>query len=120
MAARVGGIIFLKVNGAFYKAKGSFTYNLGSPKREAVVGADSVHGYKEMPQVPFIEGEITDTSTLDVVALTKITGATCTLEVANGKVITLRDAWFASEGNVQTEEGNIAVRFEGMSADEVS
>jgi len=41
-----------------------------------------------------------------------------TLQVANGKTIVLRNAWFAGEGTVQTEEGNIAVRFEGLSATE--
>lgn len=119
-AARVGGIIFVKVNGNFVKAKGNWTYNIGSPKREAVVGSDNVHGYKELPQTPFIEGEITDAETLDLSDLTRTRDATLTLELANGKVFTLRDAWYASEGNVQTEDGNIAVRFEGLSADEVT
>ena len=57
---RVGGIIELKVNSSLLSAKGNFTYNIGRNKKEAVLGADNVHGYKEMPQVPFIEGEITD------------------------------------------------------------
>ena len=32
---------------------------------EAIVGSDGIHGYKEVPQVGFIEGEITDRSDLD-------------------------------------------------------
>lgn len=116
---RRGGTIFLKINGEIYSAKGNFTYNLGAPKRDAIIGADAVHGYKEVPQIPFIEGEITDNPTLDLEALATLENATVTLELANGKVITLRDAWHAGEGTGNTEEGNIAVRFEGMSADEV-
>lgn len=116
---RRGGIIFVKIDGAIQDAKGNFTYNLGSPMREAIVGADKVHGYKETPQVPFIEGEITDRVDLDLAALTKIKDATITLELANGKVITLREAWFAGEGTGNTEEGNIAVRFEGIQAEEI-
>ncbi len=116
---RVGGIISVKVDGAQHRAKGSWTYNLGRPKREAVVGADVVHGYKETPQPAFIEGEITDRRGLDLAALLDTKNATVTLEAANGKVIVLRNAWFAGDGNVQTEEGNIQVRFEGLSADEV-
>jgi len=116
---RVAGLIALKIDGDIYKAKGNFTYNLGKPKRDAVVGADAVHGYKEAVQIPFIEGEITDTSELSLEALVNITDATVTLELGNEKVIALRQSWFAGEGTGNTEEGNIAVRFEGMSAEEI-
>lgn len=117
---RIGGMIALKVNGDIYFAKGNFTYNLGKPKREGVVGADVVHGYKETPQVPFVEGEITDRNELSLEDLVTLDDATITLELANGKVITLSEAWYAGEGTGNTEEGNIACRFEGMSAEEVA
>ena len=116
---RIGGIIALKVNGDMHLAKGNFTYNLGKPKREGVVGADTVHGYKETPQVPFIEGEITDRNELSLEDLVTLDEATITLELANGKVIALSEAWYAGEGTGNTEEGNIACRFEGMSCEEV-
>jgi hypothetical protein len=119
MPGKIGGIIGLQVNGESYSAKGNFTYNLGRPKREAVVGADSVHGYKETPQVPYIEGEITDRKDLDLNALTTLAGATATLELANGKVIALRDAYYAGEGTGNTEEGNIDFRLEGASGEEI-
>lgn len=116
---RKGGLISLQVAGEIYDAKGNFTYNLGRPKREAIVGHDSVHGYKELPQVPFIEGEITDRGTLDLESLITVENATVTLQLANGKVIVLRDAWFAAEGTGNSEEGNVGVRFEGKSGEEV-
>jgi hypothetical protein len=31
----------------------------------------------------------------------------------------LRDAWYAGEGTGNTEEGNLAVRLEGKSAEEI-
>lgn len=119
MSNRRGGLISLKVDGDLYFAKGNFTYNIGKARKEAIIGADAVHGYKETPQVPFIEGEITDRQELSLEALQGIESATVTLELANGKVIVLRQAWYASEGTGNTEEGNIAVRFEGMSGEEV-
>jgi hypothetical protein len=118
--ARVGGIIQLKVDGEGYLAKGSFTYNIGQPKREAVIGSDSVHGYKELPQTSFIEGVITDTQDLDLEALLNVTNATVTLELANGKIAVVERAFFVSDGNVTTEEGEIAVRFEGEDGREVA
>ncbi len=120
MSQRRAGLIQVQVNGEVYDAKGSWSYNLGRPKRDAIIGADGVHGFKEMPQVAFIEGEITDRGTLNVATLATIEGATVTLSLANGKVITLRDAWQAGEGTVNTEEANIAVRFEGAGAEEIS
>ncbi len=117
---RRGGIIQLQVGGVLHDAKGSFTYNLGRPLREAIIGADGVHGYKETPQPAFIEGAITDRGDLDLNALVTVKLKTITLETANGKVIVLRDAWFAGEGSGTTEEGEIAVRFEGASAEEVA
>lgn len=119
-ANRVGGTVYLKVDGTQYSAKGNFTYNLGKPKREPVTGADGVHGYSEKQQVPFIEGEITDSPDISLSDLVQIDDATVTLELANGKVISLNEAWYAGEGTGNTEEGNIGVRFEGMSADEIA
>ena len=118
---RRGGVIFFKIDSVLRDAKGNFTYNFGAPKREAIIGADQVvQGYKSMGQVPFIEGEITDQRDLIVTDFLNIENATLTLELANGKVFTLRNAWFAADGNVQTEEGNIQIRFEGIEAEETN
>lgn len=116
---RRAGTIYLKVDGRQYDAKGSFTYNLGVEKRTAIVGADRVHGYSAMPQAPFVEGIVTDAGDLDLEQLLKADGVTLTLELANGKTVVLRDAWYAGEGNVTTEQGEIAVRWEGIAAQEV-
>lgn len=116
---RRGGIIFLKVNGTQLDAKGDFTYNLGKAKRDTVIGADSVHGFTETPQAPFIEGEITDHPDLDLAGLLEVTDATVTLQLANGKTIALRNAWYAGEGTGNSKEGNIGVRFEGLSGEEI-
>lgn len=116
---RVGGIIEVKVDGSLYSAKGSWTYNLGKPKRDLVIGSDAVHGYKELPQEPFIEGVITDSGDLSLSALVLTKDATVTLSLANGKVIVLREAVFTGDGNGTTEEGEISAKFSGKSAEEV-
>lgn len=117
---RVAGIIELKVDGEIYLAKGNFTYNLGKPKREAIVGADTTHGYKETPQVAFVEGEITDRRDISLETLVALENVTVTLRLGNGKTISLSRAWYAGDGTGNTEEGNIGVRFEGMSGEEIS
>ena len=118
---RRGGVIFFKVDSVLRDAKGSFTYNIGAPKRDPIMNADlTPAGYKEMGQVPFIEGVVTDARDLTLSNLLNITDATITLELANGKVISQRNSWFAGEGNVTTEEGEIAVRFEGLESEETN
>ena len=117
---RRAGLIQLQITGKIQDAKGTFTYNLGRPKREAIAGSDGVHGFKETPQVAFIEGAITDRGNLDLDALVTTKDATVTLSLANGKTIVLSDAWYAGDGTVNTEEAEIAVRFEGKTAEEIS
>ena len=116
---RVGGIITFKKDGQQFPAKGEFTYGFGTPKREPVMGADGHHGFKETPQVAFIEGAITDSYGTDVVGLFNSTGVTALLELANGKTVVLREAYYAGEGTGKTSEGEIAVRFEGEKAEEI-
>lgn len=116
---RVGGKIFVKADGQQYRAKGNWTYNLGIDRREGVVGSDRVHGYKEMPQLPFIEGVITDSGNLSAEALLSLKDATVILELANGKIVSLSESWFAGDGNITTEEGEIEARFEGIRAEEI-
>lgn len=116
---RIGGIMFIKADAALLRAKGEFTYSIGSPKREMIPGQSEILGYKEEPAVPFCEGSISDHSELDLQALTLIKNATITLELANGKTFVLREAVYAAEGTVTTGEGEIEVRFEGISAEEI-
>jgi hypothetical protein len=110
---RRGGIISLQINGEVQDAKGSFTVGLARTKREGIAGADRMHGYKESPVVQFIEGAITDRGTLDLDALVHFKDGTVTLESASGKVYVARNAYYAGDGTLSTEEGEIPVRFEG-------
>lgn len=117
---RVGGILQFKLDGQRFQAKGEVTYNLGVPKREAIVGQDEVHGFKEEPQVPFMELAVTDNDELDLQSLLEFRDGTATCELANGKIIVIREAFYAGEGNVTTSEGEIAVRIEGIRGEEVA
>lgn len=117
---RVAGLIQLQTNGEVLRAKGAFTYNLGKPKREPVIGSDGVHGFKEVPQVAFIEGAITDAGDINLATLATLRDATVNLTLGNGKMIVLNAAWYAGDGTGNTEEGEIGVRWEGSNAEEVT
>ena len=120
MTEMLGGIFNLKVNGTLHTAKGGFTYSLGGIKHEAVVSSSGgVAGFKGTPLVPYIEGELFDRAGLDLKALLQTKDATITLELFNGKVISLYGAHNASDGEVSTDEGTIKVRFEGTQGEEI-
>jgi hypothetical protein len=119
MSQRIAGLLQVKVDGQIYDAKGDWDYDLGDPKAEAVIGSNGVQGYKETPQVPYLEGKFTDRGTLSVKALAAIRDATVIAELANGKTIVLRNAWYATNAKVNTAEAEIDVRFEGMSGEEI-
>ena len=110
---RRGGTMFFKVDSVLRDAKGNFTYNLGAPKRNPLHSSDNrTIGYNETPQTPMVEGEITDQGDLVLADFREPDGrTTITIELANGKVVSFRNAWYAGDGNVQTEEGNIQVLF---------
>lgn len=113
------GIVELVMNGKVLNAKGSFTYNLGNYKNEVVIGADRIHGHTQKPQAAYIEGNITDSSDLDVAELTSVKNATIYLKLANGKKIAIYNAIFTGDGNVTSEEGEIAVRWDGSRGEEI-
>ena len=117
MANRVAGAIFFLIDGVQQNAKGSFSYNLGQPKRDPIIGSDlTVHGYRETGQAPMIEGVITDRQNLNVMDLLNLRDATVTLELANGKSIVQRGSFYSHEGGITTEEAEIPVQLTGVEA----
>jgi uncharacterized protein YlzI (FlbEa/FlbD family) len=118
MANRIGGVAFLKVNGQQYPLRGNFTVSPTSVERTGVAGQDYVHGYTEMPRVPFIEGDVSLVPELSVESVEAVVNATVTAELGNGKVYILREAWCKGAFDLNTREGQTHVRFEGVSCDE--
>lgn len=120
MSERRGGIIELKVGADLYECKGNFTANLGEPKNESIIGSSGVTGFKSTPQPAVIEGKVTDRGALSIQQLIRIKDATVHLKLATGKVIVLSHAWYAADGNITTDEGEIEVRFESAVGEEIS
>lgn len=119
MGKRIAGVCYIKVGAEQLPLAGNWTVSPSPTQREGIAGQDGVHGYKEMPRVPFISGDAQTTGALSIETLDKITDATVTAELANGKVYVLREAWTASAHEVNSQEGQVAVRFEGISCDEL-
>lgn len=112
--ARIGGMFYIKINGKLYQAgDGEFSFNVGGLKREAKLSSAGVAGFIAKPQVPYCEGELLLTGDLNINEILSAENSTITLELYNGKTFALYDAYFAGEGEINTE-GVIKVRFEGL------
>lgn len=119
MGQRIAGIAFVKVDGAQYPLKGNFTVSPSPVERAGIAGQDYVHGFAENPRVPFIEGDISLTPEVSIETLDAIVNATIVAELANGKSYILREAWTKSAHELNTKEGQVKVRWEGVSCREL-
>lgn len=118
MGKRVAGITYMRVGSRQYPVR-ELEYDVTSSTREGVAGIDGVHGYKETPKVPYMSGQITTAADVSIEDLHAYTDTTVTVECPDGRVIVLRNAWYASEATAAPADGQVAFRFEGMSGDEL-
>jgi len=118
-ATKVGGVAFLRVDGFQYLLRGDLTVNPGGFTREGIVGQDGFHGYTETPVTAEISATLTDTGGLSLTQLRNITCSTVTVELANGKMYVLRDAFVTEAFELNTAEGSLAVTFVGAACEEL-
>jgi hypothetical protein len=119
-AERFAGMAYLKVDGRQYDLRGNFTVSPSRTERTGIAGLDRVHGFSEMPRVPFIEGDLSTTAGLSITDLENITNATVTAELANGKTFVLSQAWSKAAFEISAHEGQVRVRWEGVECREIS
>lgn len=116
---RIAGTAYVKVDAEQIPIKGKWKYQVNTVKRETIVGQDAVHGYKEMPVAPFVQGDVTDMPGTLVKRFEAVRDATITLHLANGKTILIRNAWWEDTSEVDSEEGTYPVKFSGLSGEEL-
>jgi hypothetical protein len=66
MSQRFAGIATLIVGGIQVNLRGNFTVSPSRIERTMIAGQDRVHGYQELPRVPYIEGDISCTPDLNL------------------------------------------------------
>ena len=119
MANRIAGVAYLKVDGNQYPLRGNFVVSPSVVERTGIAGQDYVHGYSELPRCPGISGDVSLVPELNVDDVERVVNATVTAELANGKTYVLREAWCRAAHELQTRDGQVMVRFEGTSCDEI-
>jgi hypothetical protein len=118
MARRFAGIAFLNVAGSQLALRGDFTVSASPIERTMIAGQDRVHGYQELPRVPYIEGTLSTVEDQSLEDLDGQTDVTVIAQLANGKQYTLIGATCKAALENNTRDGQVRVRWEGLWCEE--
>nr|WP_314074883.1 phage tail tube protein [uncultured Roseococcus sp.] len=118
-ATQVAGTAYVKLDGGQLALKGNLKIQPSDVNRAGVKGLDGIHGFKEGAEIPFIEVEVTDIPDVSLIALKRVKNSTVTAEVANGKVFVLSNAWSCPPFDLDGGEGQVTIKFEGLSCNEL-
>jgi hypothetical protein len=120
MAQRVAGIAFLTVDGTQLALRGNFTVSPSPVERTMLAGQDGVHGYQELPRVPYIEGDLTTMPGFFLEDLIAETNVTVVAQLANSMQYILTGGTCKGGFENNTRDGQVRVRWEGVTCQEVS
>jgi|SRR5262245_8283104 len=120
MAQRFAGTAFLTVDGTPLALRGNFTVSPSSVERTMIAGQDGVHGYQELPRVPYIEGDISHVPGLLLDELEAQTDVTVVAQLANYMQYTLTGGTCKGGFEANTRDGQLKVRWEGLACQEIS
>jgi len=120
MAQRFAGTAVLIVGGVQVNLRGNFTVSPSRVERTMIAGQDRVHGYQELPRVPYIEGDISTTPDLNLADLEAQVDVTVVAQLANGKQYSLQEAACKANFEDNTRDGQVRVRWEGVSCIEMN
>jgi len=119
MAQKFAGIAFLQVGGNQLRLRGNFTVSPSPVERTMIAGQDGVHGYQELPRVPFIEGDISTTPDMMLESLDGMTDVNVVAQLANGFTYSLISATCKAGLEANTRDGQVRVRWEGIWCEEI-
>jgi hypothetical protein len=120
MAQRFAGIASLLVDGNQMSLRGNFTVSPSVVARTYIAGQDGIHGYQELPRVPYIEGDISTVPNLNLLDLEAQVNVTVVAQLANGKQYALGQASCKADLEANTRDGQVRVRWEGVTCSETT
>jgi hypothetical protein len=110
---RVAGIANLFVNNVLLNLRGNFTVSSSTVERTMLAGQDTIHGYQELPRVPWIEGDLTTMPQLYMASLIAGVGIDVSCTLASGMHYKLINATCKAQLEQNTRDGQVRVRWEG-------
>ncbi len=120
MAQRIAGVAFLSVDGTQLALRGNFVVSPSPVERNMLAGQDGVHGYQELPRVPWIEGDLSTVPGLSLENLVQEVDVSVVAQLANGYQYTLTGGTCKGGLENNTRDGQVRVRWEGLACQEIS
>ena len=116
----IAGLATVTVDGTQIAVRANCVVSPDPIEREGISGQDRVHGYREMPRVPYIELDVSMQANQPVNwAATVVGNSTVVALLADGRTFQLNQAWYRGATEIATQEGQYRARFEGFSCVEI-
>ena len=115
----LAGTAYFSINGKRRRLSGEFSWQPSTSTREALIGMDGFHGYKQKPAAGMIKAKLRDGSDVSVTDLGNMAGVTITVELANGKTVSGSNMFTTEQPTVEAEEGTIDLTWAGGSVTEI-
>lgn len=120
MATKFAGTAFVSVNGQQYALRGNLTVSPSPVERTMMAGQDGVHGFQELPRVPYIEGDFSTLPDFSIEQLLGQTDVTVIAQCANQFEYVLHNAVVKGGFELNTRDGQTRVRWEGLNCEEIA
>jgi hypothetical protein len=118
MAQRIAGIATLSVDGNQMPLRGNFTVSPSTVERTMLAGQDGIHGYQELPRIPYIEADFSTLPDFQVTSLLTQVDVTLVAQLANGRNYQLTNATCKDAVEINTRDGQFRARWEGLACRE--
>jgi hypothetical protein len=119
MSNRVMGKAQIKANGRIFDTHPGATLDIGGISRESVVGANSVHGFKEAVKQSKVEFEISVKGDTSLAEIGRWDDITVTFEVDTGQTWVISNGWVLDPPTLTDNDGKAKVVIEGPPAEEM-
>jgi hypothetical protein len=114
----IAGITQAIIDGTTRQLEGGAKYSASTVRREAMVGQDGFHGWKETPVPGSITMSLRDAGDMSVADFNALRNSTVMLVLANGKTVVGRNMGTVDAQEVDTEDAKFEVKFEGPQVSE--
>jgi hypothetical protein len=95
------------------------TISPNSLERTMIAGQDYIHGYQELPRVPYIELDASTLPSVSFEAMEQQTNVTVVAQLANQKQYSLSEAVCKGGIEINARDGQARIRWEGTRCEEM-
>jgi hypothetical protein len=107
------------IDGNQLPLRGNFTVSPSPLERTMIAGQDGVHGYQELPRVPYIEGDISMMPGISLEEILLQVDVTVVAQLANQMQYSLTGATVKGAFEENTRDGQVRIRWEGLACEEI-